>query len=186
MIINRHWTVYALADPRTGRVRYIGRSYNIANRLACHLRDARFDKSVKSQWITELELAGIEPDLIELETGCGSPIDAEQKWLCYYKTGGTLTNVNFGHSGTSAIRRVVFDCALKSLRKSAGLRLVDVAMHVGISAGHLWEVERGTEIGLSLALKLAEFYGKPVNEIWKPVAGAADPSPRRKADRRGR
>lgn len=66
------WKVYSLADPRDGRIRYIGCTgrKTLQDRLGNHLRDARNSKSAgyetkRNQWIREVVEAGHRP-LIQL------------------------------------------------------------------------------------------------------------------------
>lgn len=57
-------------------------------------------------------------------------------------------------------------CTLKSLRESLGLGISNVAKAVGISPQAMYVIEEGSNPVLSNAIKLAKFYGKPVEEIW--------------------
>ena len=61
-----------------------------------------------------------------------------------------------------------FYCVLLNLRQSVGLTLDDVSNATHISKAHLHAVEQGAEIGLSLALRIAGFFGRDVTDIWKP------------------
>lgn len=59
------WYIYALIDPRTREVRYIGKSVDPLRRLDCHLDDK--DSSLrKSRWLKKL---GERPILKILESG---------------------------------------------------------------------------------------------------------------------
>lgn len=64
-------------------------------------------------------------------------------------------------------RKVVFDkVLLQDLRTVLGLSLRDVERATGVSNCSILDAERGSELSLSSALKLAQFYGKSVEEIW--------------------
>lgn len=61
---------------------------------------------------------------------------------------------------------------LRELRQKKGLSLQKAASMLGISAGHLSNIERGIKgIGGALMLKMAELYGLPVQDL----VGEAEP-----------
>lgn len=66
--------------------------------------------------------------------------------------------------------RAVLECRLFALRRGLGLTLDDVSKAVRISKAHLHQVEHGAEIGLTLAFRLASFYGKRIETLWKTPA----------------
>ena len=61
--------IYALTDPRTEEVRYIGKTINEPlDRLESHINDAQVGgRSYKNSWIKSLLSLGLEPDLSVLE-----------------------------------------------------------------------------------------------------------------------
>jgi DNA-binding XRE family transcriptional regulator len=60
------------------------------------------------------------------------------------------------------------ECSMRVMRRlfNPPLTLEDVARHVGVSVPTLSRIERGADVSLELALRLAQFYEKPVEEIW--------------------
>lgn len=54
--------IYALSDPRTGKVRYIGKANNSARRLKAHIRESR-RKTPLYRWIAKLSALGLKPDM---------------------------------------------------------------------------------------------------------------------------
>ncbi len=62
-----------------------------------------------------------------------------------------------------------FDCNLKERREALGLSQRDVCRATMINVSTLCRVEQGIDLTLSRALKLAEFFGCPIHEIWKPI-----------------
>jgi len=95
-------SIYCLSDPRDGRVRYIGKSINPANRLTQH-RCAR-RRGYVNNWLKSLRLEGIEPvmDIIEeIESENDSDwVRAERFWIVTLRfLGCNLTNLTDGGDG---------------------------------------------------------------------------------------
>lgn len=59
-----------------------------------------------------------------------------------------------------------WQCGLRACRQSLGLTLADVSAAVGLSIAGLQRIEVGIDPILSNARKLADFYGKSVEELW--------------------
>ena len=57
-------------------------------------------------------------------------------------------------------------CLVRGLRREARLTMRDVAQGSGVCAP-LSDIERGANTTLTTAFKLAAFFGKPVEELWK-------------------
>lgn len=53
--------IYALCDPNTGEIRYVGKANNPERRLTCHLCDRK--KSHKQRWIASLKRLGLIPSI---------------------------------------------------------------------------------------------------------------------------
>lgn len=62
--------------------------------------------------------------------------------------------------------KCVWVCKIKDMRNALGLSLRDIEQATGINNVTLSFIERGAEPTLSNAYRLAEFFGKPLNEIW--------------------
>ena len=54
--------IYALSDPRTGVIRYIGKANNSVRRLKDHIRETR-RKTPLYRWISKLSALGMKPDM---------------------------------------------------------------------------------------------------------------------------
>jgi hypothetical protein len=96
------WHIYALLDPMTKRVRYIGWSGNPYKRLNDHCNGALRVRSYKAHWIQGLLRTGHRPLMVILESGCDARgyIDAEPNWIAYYRSiGAPLTNATLGGEG---------------------------------------------------------------------------------------
>src|SRR3990167_9855102 len=65
---HRAVTIYALVDPRTGGVRYVGQTVKPESRLRGHLREARKnpERMRKTRWIAEMFSCGLEPTLRQI------------------------------------------------------------------------------------------------------------------------
>lgn len=88
--------VYALTDPSTGEVRYIGKANCPAARLATHLRESgRLDRPVH-RWIRKLRAAGAMPSMVVLEEAADWR-EAERRLIAQYRAAGArLLNVAEG------------------------------------------------------------------------------------------
>ena len=86
--------VYALIDPVTDEIRYIGQSSNIKKRYFAHMRaDTEYPVS---RWVTKLKRANAKPELLVLEL-CESPVSKEKAWIDRAKLAGcNLLNLHEG------------------------------------------------------------------------------------------
>lgn len=98
------WTIYALKDPATGCVRYVGfTSRTLSVRMYAHFGHAKAgQRTHKAVWILSLISAGLKPVIEVLETGYGSGWGkAERFWIEFYRAAGSqLTNLTDGGEGT--------------------------------------------------------------------------------------
>jgi hypothetical protein len=87
--------VYALKDPRTSQVRYVGSTIQEPNRrFQKHLVIAAkgINTTHKYNWIRELLSAGLRPELGVLETTTIAHVyEREQHWIAHYRS-EALTN----------------------------------------------------------------------------------------------
>ena len=91
--------IYTLLDPRTGDIRYVGRTNNLQKRLAGHLR-AR-DDSHRSRWIRLLLREGLKP-LMVVQDRCSEQLcrALEAAYTDYFESlGYSLTNGTPGGDG---------------------------------------------------------------------------------------
>lgn len=70
-------------------------------------------------------------------------------------------------------------CRLRDLRYELGLSAAEVARALEMTQSNLSRIESGREPGLSVAKKLATFFGLPIEEIWikRQDAAAHDAQP---------
>jgi hypothetical protein len=92
--------IYALIDPRTDEVRYVGKTNQpLGYRLAGHLREKL--KCHRCHWIAQLVSLGMKPKIMALET-CGRwPWqETERFWIrSFWLAGARLTNNTSGGDG---------------------------------------------------------------------------------------
>ena len=94
--------IYALIDPKTDEVRYVGKADNVKSRFQSHIREAKSGKhSHKCAWIRQVLDSGNEPKLHILEE---VDKDSWKKAEIYYieefkKLGANLTNIAKGGEG---------------------------------------------------------------------------------------
>lgn len=87
--------IYALADPLTNEVRYVGKTDRLKVRLATHRRD--LSNSYRGRWLRSINY---QIDLHILEENPVDWMDAERFWIAYFKfIGARLTNTTGGGEG---------------------------------------------------------------------------------------
>src|SRR5579859_1651924 len=97
--------VYALIDPRTSELRYVGITCQRPNvRYGHHLSMARNgDHSYRSRWIREVLADGEKPVIVLLEETADR--SRECYWIEQYRSeGARLTNLTDGGEGTPGYR----------------------------------------------------------------------------------
>lgn len=116
--------VYALCEPDTGVIRYVGRAVNAQTRYRAHLND--LSKSPKARWIQTLQAHGKRPLLRILETCTGgSVVDAEKRWIAEMKRNGApllnsryyaVPTVSSNQSSHATVIQVEREALLRELR----------------------------------------------------------------------
>lgn len=119
--------IYALIDPRTDAVRYIGKADDLEWRYRCHLNDRH--KSAKSMWVKKLLGLGLYPQM-----RCLASIpswmwqEAEEFYIALYRAAGVpLLNLTAGGEGSNGYEPTPE--ARKNISESAKKR--------GVSREHL-------------------------------------------------
>jgi hypothetical protein len=94
--------IYTLADPRTGEIRYVGKTDRPTSvRLSQHVNDAKRVGTHRSNWVRSLLNAGIRPVLEAVEEVPKSEWEFwEQHWIQQFKGWGfDLVNTHKGGTG---------------------------------------------------------------------------------------
>jgi hypothetical protein len=120
--------VYGLLDPRTGSLRYVGKTHRTAHRrLRRHLAECYLrGDSHKERWLRALLRLGLEPSIIEIER-CETAddlVEAERFHIAYARSSGCdLVNATDGGDGTAGMKHTPeaiakIRCALTGKPKS--------------------------------------------------------------------
>lgn len=94
--------IYALMDPETDAVRYIGKTITPEIRLAMHLCEKR--GTHKNNWLHKLRAKGLRPVMVVIETirnsDDGDWQERERFWIAHYRAlGEPITNLDTGGNG---------------------------------------------------------------------------------------
>jgi hypothetical protein len=96
-------SIYTLADPRTGQVRYVGATSDVGARFKTHRSCKGGDNYPRKAWLAELRALGLTPVCVVLEEGPGTGYADERKWIAFYLAiGADLTNVR--HTPAEQVR----------------------------------------------------------------------------------
>lgn len=68
------------------------------------------------------------------------------------------------------LRKVVWTCRIREFREALRISMRDVAAAVGRSLAGLHVIEMGSDPMLTTARRLAEFFGKSIEELWPKLA----------------
>ncbi|TDZ92170.1 GIY-YIG nuclease family protein [Mycobacteroides salmoniphilum] len=96
--------IYALCDPTSGEVRYIGKTIDVRARLRSHLWDSRNPKehTHKARWIRSLKSPPVL-EIIETLSDADDWAERECYWIAKYRSeGARLTNLTNGGDGWSS------------------------------------------------------------------------------------
>lgn len=137
--------IYVLKDPRTGEVRYVGKTKNsLRKRLTDHIYDSKRHKNRRANWIKSLAKKGLEPiiELIETVSSGEDWAEREKYWIKWYRGNGcNLLNMTDGGEGsagyvyTEEVRKRIGDASrgkkrsLDAIEKSARGHMKPVAQY---------------------------------------------------------
>lgn len=96
-------TVYGLADPESGQIRYVGIAKDVRRRIKRHIAE-RARAWHSSRWISGLFARGLRPEMFEIERvdDCVAA-EAERFWIAYFRAiGADLTNLTAGGDGCAS------------------------------------------------------------------------------------
>ena len=95
--------IYILSDPRTGQIRYVGKTHNPKARRIAHKRE-RYQNH-KCHWVQSIRSVGLEPEFeVVEETSEAEWPEAERWWISYLRfIGCPLTNSDAGGRGAGRL-----------------------------------------------------------------------------------
>lgn len=154
------WYVYALCEPTTGAMRYVGKSSNPAKRFAAHLSSTA-SESVRA-WVTSLAA----PPRLEIIVAAPTEAEAallEQKWIAKLRASGSklLNRTRGGEAGGLIGHRTPkftgIAVRVRECRLALGMSQNDLAICAGVDAPKVCRLEKGhrTQITADSAVLLA-------------------------------
>ncbi len=175
-------SVYALGDPRTNEVRYIGIAKDVYRRYSQHLFNPHAN-GAKNTWMDEIKNAGLLPALtiIEADVDAADIFEREEYWIRYYREKGEpLTNASI------PTRPLEVNAPLEEepvkVQTHIELRIKEVAARKGITQsklGRMADVDAKTlrrifhdpctSITLNLLSRLADALGVDASELIESV-----------------
>jgi hypothetical protein len=132
--------IYALIDPRTGTVGYVGASLDPITRFAAHCAEpgghTPSRKHRRHQWLFDLRAAGVTPTLAVLDAVSPELAEAtERAWIAHFRSIGAAPG-NTRPAGASA---VIPD-------EPAGMTIARAAQRLGVSRQRVHELIRTLQI----------------------------------------
>lgn len=153
--------IYGLFDPRTGDLRYVGKSTSGLRRAKQHHTRAdlrRHGRSHKSSWIKSLLAQGLVPHsqvLLECQTA-EELYDIEQQTIAHYRSLGVdLTNMADG--GPGSLGRKMSDETKEKIRKATLLQLPVV--HTEETKERLRQLQLGRTHDEEIRRRMAKAHG---------------------------
>ena len=170
--------IYGLLDPRTGDLRYVGKSVNGLGRPKTHTYPSVLRKeggTHKANWIRQLQKLRMAPQIIVLEKDVqGDLYEVEQQWIKKMREEGwPLTNLTDGGPGTEGFQHSAKSRA-KMSKAMRGRRL-----GVRFSEHHKKKIAkalRDSPTGIAHRQALHDAQKKPVIDLATGIqyASAAD------------
>lgn len=95
--------IYALLDPRTDEIRYIGKTTDVSRRLRRHRTET--GKTYRHNWLKQLRDDGLQPSIVILEVTLKEIWEQrEAHWIKYFsEMGCRLTNLATGGNGAPGV-----------------------------------------------------------------------------------
>lgn len=116
--------IYALTDPRTAEIRYVGKACDPIRRFNSHTWASVLGRyrDQRTSWLKNLKSAGLMPGIVILECVEDSEWEAcEKKWIAHFRQhGARLTNTQDGGTGQSKGHRMTPEAIQKTASKLRG------------------------------------------------------------------
>lgn len=147
--------IYALKDPDSGEVRYIGKAGNPSNRLKEHLRETKKATHHRANWVRSLLKRGVAPVLeVVDEVSLDDWKAAEAAYIEFYKENGAPL-VNTVSGGMGGERGQVLSKESRARMSAARMgHLVSAVTRTRIGASKLGKPRSSETVAkMSMALK---------------------------------
>lgn len=158
--------IYTLLDPRTGEVRYVGKTIDIETRLALHLSEKK--ESHKNRWLAQLKLVGLVPFTQVIEIIYDSDdVDWQERerfWIRHYRKISPLTNLDAG-GRSGQLKSPETKAKMSAAQKGRKMTPESIAKMKATKAER-WTPERRAKMG-------AHHIGKKHSEETKSKMSAA-------------
>jgi hypothetical protein len=124
---NKTVHIYALVDPNTREVRYVGKANDLGARMHLHLKSNTHHNAAKNRWIASLLAEGLKPVVTVIEMVSFSKWqERERFWIAEFRRrGAVLTNTLPGGNGSGTVAertRAALSVANKGKVRSAEQR----------------------------------------------------------------
>jgi DNA-binding Xre family transcriptional regulator len=173
-------SVYALGDPRTSEIRYIGIAEDAYQRYASHLNNPRTNSM--NLWIKELKNAGLAPILTVIESNVDKRVifNRETHWIRHHLAlGANLINIVVETSAIASsnepfnvpIRTTRVRLNIKEIAQQKNISLRRLAIYSGIDINRVRTLIREpfSNATTDTLGKLANVLGVDASELIKSV-----------------
>jgi hypothetical protein len=111
--------IYAMIDPRTNEVKYIGQSKYQHMRYKHHTHRTDEENTLKQRWIDELKAIGLLPvySILESDVAWTSRLERESHWVNHYLSRGHRLTNQLGRPCLQKQRREAYDYKQEKLMK---------------------------------------------------------------------
>lgn len=113
--------VYALCEPHTTNIRYVGITEKLEQRLHGHFSSIPKSNRHSACWLRKIKSLGQQPNVLTIESGLNRDDAGEREkfWISYYrKLGYDLTNASIGGEHNSGWKCPHTPQAKEKIRKS--------------------------------------------------------------------
>lgn len=188
------YLIYALVDPHTEEVRYIGITNDMTNRFMNHLRAAG-SRTLKGAWLEDLQNEGLQPlvktleEVKVLKTQRNLAEERERYWIHKFEqSGASLTNIKDTKSDPRKSSRIHSNdtnkqalkvtqekrnrskaiYTLDELRIRAGLRINELAKLANISSVTLSNMMHGQATNRAFIFRVVSILSKRLGQEITP------------------
>jgi hypothetical protein len=111
--------IYALTDPRTDEVRYVGQTKYQQKRYKQHIQGFDEDNIPKQRWVDELKAVGLLPtySILEENVEWDSRFKRETHWINHYLSSGHRLTNQPADKGPQAREREAYEYKQEKLHK---------------------------------------------------------------------